>query len=247
MARDVYGRLVARRCGLARPRWVAGRIPLKRGGSRASITPRFRDRRQGARSAPSAHAHRATSLAFRPRRTPRRPRLGRRPLCLQPPARPASRRGRLSRRRRRRGRGRRLRPRSRPARRAAGDRPQPRTARQPRRHRAPRTSAGSRRSASTRARGACASARASSGSASSPRLSAHGLAALARLLARRRDRRLLARRRHGLAGAQVRAAGQRGDRARSSSRPTASSCAPTPTTTRTCSGRCAAAAATSAS
>ena len=68
----------------------------------------------------------------------------------------------------------------------------------------------------------------------------------ARVLARRRDRGLLARRRHRLALAQVRHAGQRGDRVRARHWPTAGSCARTPTTTRTCSGRCAAAAGTSA-
>ena len=75
----------------------------------------------------------------------------------------------------------------------------------------------------------------------------HGLVPAAWLVARRRRRRLHARRRHGLAGPQPRPAGQprhgdRGGHGRRRVRPRR-----TRRTTPTCSGRCAAAAATSAS
>ena len=62
-----------------------------------------------------------------------------------------------------------------------------------------------------------------------------------------RRRRADPRRRHGLADPAARAGHRQPDSAPRSSSPTAASCGRAPTSTRTCSGRCAAAAATSAS
>ena len=79
------------------------------------------------------------------------------------------------------------------------------------------------------------------------RLSELGLAALHGSSPRRRHRRLLARRRHGLARPQARPAGEQRHRDRARHRRRARVRASTPSTSPSSSGRCAAAAATSAS
>ena len=133
------------------------------------------------------------------------------------------------------------------ARRAPGDRPQPGSARRPGGHACCSTSARCRRSASTPGARRVRVGAGVKWDRVAPRLSAHGLAGLHGSSPDVGIAGLLARGRHGVAGPQVRAAGQRRDRARARHRRRRASCARTPSTTRTCSGRCAAAAGTSAS
>ena len=119
-----------------------------------------------------------TAEAPRPRRPPRRPRLGCRARHLQRADRPAARGDRVPRRRAGGRRRDRRRPRARPARRGPGDGAQPRAARIARGHADPQHLGADRRLHRRRARAACASARRRSGRRSRRGLSELGLAGL---------------------------------------------------------------------